>query len=130
MTTYGGECGGGTFTLYEGIYIVGNYSSPVDVTETYLGEPYIRWENVGVVNGRTGYALYAMRGDGALIAGGGTFDAPVSIALNPPISESEKWNLIIPSVNYASGSGWEPWLQSYNPWLLTIPRYRYIIPPP
>jgi hypothetical protein len=128
MTIYGNECGGaGILLLRDGNVIVGEYPSPVDVLETYLGEPYVTQISMGPLGGRAAWQAQIRRGDGILINQYGTRDIQLSISLTPPTVESGKWSASWGSAGIWNGTSWVP--GSGSSATFTIARYAYEITP-
>ena len=68
MTVFGNECGSGGFLLLrDGDVIVGDYASPVEVIETYLGEPYVVYIDAGMLSGHQGWGVQIRSGSGGLV---------------------------------------------------------------
>lgn len=127
MTIYGNECGGtGFLLLREGNVIVGEYSSPVDITETYIGEPYVTHVDMGILGGRRAWKTQIRRGDGVVVAEYGTRDKQLTIVLTPPATESGQWTRTWDTANVWF-NGW--FSASGSTDYSTIERYAYTITP-
>ena len=130
MAIFGNDCIGTTFNLYDGSELIGSYSKPVEITETYLGEPYLNFVPIDV-RGETGYRCHLMRGDGIVIATAATFRTQFNITFVPPNRESDSWALLFPDVEIDANYTWTKWYSYYppsNPWKVKIIRYKYTNP--
>jgi len=126
MTIYGNECGGSGLLLFrDGNTLIGEYSSPVDITETYLGEPYAVYVDMGTIGGRQGWQMQLRRGDGALVETWQARDIKLTLTLDSPVTEEGKWTLNWNSSRIWNGTAWVN--SSASSQQNTIARYAYTI---
>ena len=128
MTIYGNECGGAGFLLLkDGNVVIGEYSSPVDIVETYIGEPYTTYVDMGILGSRQAWKAQVRRGDGVIVNEWGTRDTQLGIILTAPTSEPGKWRANWGSANTWNGSVWTPVGAGTDSF--TIARYAYTFTP-
>ena len=123
MTVYGNECTNG-FDLFANGDLVGTYTSPVDIVETYIGEHYVTHTNMGILGGRQAWQTVVRRGDGVEITRFITRDVKLNVVFTPPTTEDRKWTRTWQSANAWFGS-WVFVAGSID--YDTIPRYFYNI---
>jgi hypothetical protein len=128
VTIYGNECGNGGFILFSGGLVVGEFSEPQEITETYIGEPYITYADAGILGGRQGYKPQVRRGDGLIIVEDAPRDAPVLGTFSAPANEAGNWSITIAPCTYWSGS-WNPYNGGAVINLRKIARYLYTSTP-
>jgi hypothetical protein len=125
MAVYGNECGGAGFLLLrnDGV-VLGEYSSPVDIAETYIGEPYVTHVDMGILGGRRGWKTQIRRGDGVVLSEYTTRDKQLTVTFTPPATELGQWTTTWDAANVWFGS-WvsNPGGTGYS----TIQRYAYTI---
>lgn len=110
MATLGSDCNGSGIIIYaNGLVIEEFNSSPVNVIEQYLGEPYITYADAGILGGRQAYTPQFRRGDGTVVRTDAPRDSQVYGVIIAPTSESDTWKLNVSACNYWDGSNWQPY---------------------
>ena len=129
MTVFGNECGSGGFLLLrDGDVIVGDYASPVEVIETYLGEPYVVYIDAGMLSGHQGWGVQIRSGSGGLVVSEVPRKTKHSVTFIPPTTEAGTWKAVYPALEYYLNGQWFP----YGGGTLDIGRinrYSYAINP-
>ena len=131
MTVYGNECGSAGFLLLrDGNVLVGDYASPVEVIETYLGEPYVVYIDAGMLSGHQGWGVQIRSGSGGLVVSEVPRKTKHSVTFIPPTTEAGTWNMVIPALEfYLSSTGqWYPYGGGTID-IGKISRYSYAINP-
>ena len=129
MTIYGNECGNGGFILFSGGLVIGEFSEPQEITETYIGEPYITYADAGILAGQQGYKPQVRRGDGLIIREDAPRNSPVLGSLTPPSNESNTWKLSVSACTFWTGSEWGTYGGGAVNDLGAIARYVYTFTP-
>lgn len=133
MAIYGDNCPG-RFFLLSGNEIIGDYSSPVQITETFLGEPFVIYAYLGVAtptynhDPRPRYNSYVYSAAGAVIAQLPSIDKSNPWTITPPSNEQELWTISWSAYGFYAYRGYWEWQQRAGGSLTTtINRYSYSI---
>ena len=126
MAIFGNECPG-RFFLMSGDEIIGDYASPVTVTETYLGEPFTAYVQTGTTGaGEPVYTANFYAPNGTLLNDIANCDIPNPFIITPPATEGGLWRVGWTAFRSWNGS---TWISNPSGSLLRgkIYRYAYLI---
>jgi len=127
MEIYGNECNGGGFSLFANGEFLGDYPSPVNIIETYLGEPYVEYINEGNIGGRQAWRFRYRRGDGLLLfTNSVVWDSQAFVGFTPPTTENGDWLQTVNSLNFYYGGSWN-FFAGRTSVYGKIPRYTYTV---